>query len=370
MSAHHVEIAESSEELERLIADATDAVTIRRLSCLRLYRLMVLDQIPDPVAEAAQAARVKASTLKKWLAVYAEEGLWGVLTLGRKSADAVGLEDVRARRPAKPDRPAESLGRAVSGRIGQEVRAVDLDRILSSVSDTSDALRAWRGRRQPRTMDDRTEPPYQARPVPEPDGRTPERPPSHGSRESEPDPSDDAPKKAETGISRRLAPDLDHALNPAASVGDDSSRQEPKGPSGPTSPLDGARVLLADTDDMIRSIIRHRLERRGATVVEVADGMEAVGILQSKTFDAAIVSASLPGLDGFELADWLRGSDAYGSMPLVMMEWPGDPTAMSRSFDAGADDFIRKPFSPAELVARLGRLLGRARRPSGTGGAS
>ncbi len=120
-----------------------------------------------------------------------------------------------------------------------------------------------------------------------------------------------------------------------------------------------ARVLIAEPDDLITDIIRHRLEKQGAEVTSAVDGVEVVSRFWSTTFDLVIVAAALPGLDGFEIARWLRDHQTNSDVPILITSWPGNESDLVRAFDAGADDFLRKPFSPAEMVARSRRLLER-----------
>ncbi|MBT8402087.1 MAG: response regulator [Rhodothermia bacterium] len=120
-----------------------------------------------------------------------------------------------------------------------------------------------------------------------------------------------------------------------------------------------ARVLIAEPDDLITDIIRHRLEKQGAKVTSAIDGVEVVSRFWSTTFDLVIVAAALPGLDGFEIARWLRDHQTNSEVPILITSWPGNESDLVRAFDAGADDFLRKPFSPAEMVARSRRLLER-----------
>ncbi len=121
-----------------------------------------------------------------------------------------------------------------------------------------------------------------------------------------------------------------------------------------------AKVLLAEDDTLTAALIIHRLEREGFDVEHHAEG---VGALQAGTegeFSVAILDVQMPGLDGFEVLARLRASPTSTHLPVVMLTAMGSERDVVRGFDLGADDYILKPFSPAELTARLRRLLDRA----------
>jgi DNA-binding response OmpR family regulator len=123
-----------------------------------------------------------------------------------------------------------------------------------------------------------------------------------------------------------------------------------------------ARVLVVDDEPPIRAIVRGFLEREGMTVAEAADGPSGVELARSFAPDVVVLDIMLPGFDGLEV---LRQVRAFAD-PLVILL-----TARTEEIDrivglrVGADDYVTKPFSPGELVARVQALL-RRRRPTPT----
>ena len=117
------------------------------------------------------------------------------------------------------------------------------------------------------------------------------------------------------------------------------------------------RILLADDDDLVTSIISHRLEREGYEIVPVRDGSEALNAANEFTFSLFILNVQIPKVDGFELLQRLRGMPIYARVPIVLLTALGQEKDIVRGFDLGTDDYIVKPFSPVELVARIRRLL-------------
>ena len=118
-------------------------------------------------------------------------------------------------------------------------------------------------------------------------------------------------------------------------------------------------VLVAEDDDDIRALVVYRLERSGYEVVEARDGEEALRLAAERQPDLAILDVMMPKLDGYEVTRRLRKDDATSRLPVILLTARTQDSDVSQGFDAGADDYIRKPFSPEELRARVQAILGR-----------
>lgn len=116
------------------------------------------------------------------------------------------------------------------------------------------------------------------------------------------------------------------------------------------------RVLLAEDDTLTAALIIHRLEREGFDVIHHADGASAVESLDDGEFGLVVLDVQMPGLDGFQVLQHVRSTDALNGVPVVMLTAVGSERDVVRGFELGADDYILKPFSPAELTARLKRF--------------
>ncbi|MFH1740563.1 MAG: response regulator [bacterium] len=117
------------------------------------------------------------------------------------------------------------------------------------------------------------------------------------------------------------------------------------------------RILLAEDDELVASIVKHRLGRDGFDVVHFADGASALSSAQESPPSLAIVDVKMPVMDGFELLKNLREDESMAKVPIVMLTAMGSERDVTRGFELGADDYIPKPFSPVELLARIHRLL-------------
>jgi DNA-binding response OmpR family regulator len=118
-------------------------------------------------------------------------------------------------------------------------------------------------------------------------------------------------------------------------------------------------VLAADDDEDILALVAFRLERSGYTVIQARDGQEALDLALSEKPDLAVLDVMMPKLDGFELTRRLRSEEATSRMPIILLTARAQDTDVAQGFDAGADDYIRKPFSPQELRTRVQAILGR-----------
>jgi DNA-binding response OmpR family regulator len=118
-------------------------------------------------------------------------------------------------------------------------------------------------------------------------------------------------------------------------------------------------VLAADDDADILGLITFRLERSGYTVLQAHDGEEAFELARTAKPDLAILDVMMPKLDGFELTRRLRADEATKRIPIILLTARAQESDVQEGFEAGADDYIRKPFSSQELRARVQAILGR-----------
>ncbi len=130
----------------------------------------------------------------------------------------------------------------------------------------------------------------------------------------------------------------------------------------PTPPADDRpRVLIADDDGVTGRVLRHRFERDGLAVEIVADGIDALASLAAFPPTVALINVALAGVDGFEVLRRVRAGDVGApALRLALMGWAGNDALIVRGFALDADDFIVRPFSLAEVSARIRRLARRA----------
>ena len=118
-------------------------------------------------------------------------------------------------------------------------------------------------------------------------------------------------------------------------------------------------VLVADDDRDILDLLAFRLGRAGYEVVSASDGEEALRLAVERKPDLAVLDVMMPKMDGFDLTRRLREEEATSKMPIILLTARTQEADIQRGFDAGADDDIRKPFSPQELRSRVQAILGR-----------
>jgi pilus assembly protein CpaE len=121
------------------------------------------------------------------------------------------------------------------------------------------------------------------------------------------------------------------------------------------------RVLVIDDDRLIRKVVNKALTDLGYEVTEAEDGLEALKRIKSIQPDAVIVDKLMPGIDGLEVTRRLRREPELAHIPILILTSESDLQEKLAAFEAGADDYICKPFAAAELAARLTALLRRAK---------
>lgn len=117
-----------------------------------------------------------------------------------------------------------------------------------------------------------------------------------------------------------------------------------------------AKLLIADDEEKIRQVIREYAEFTGHEVEEAADGMSLVGLAKLKDFDLLIVDVMMPELDGFSAVKEIRKTK---DVPTIMVSARGEEYDKLFGFELGIDDYVVKPFSPKELMARVNAVLQR-----------
>jgi two-component system, OmpR family, phosphate regulon response regulator PhoB len=129
----------------------------------------------------------------------------------------------------------------------------------------------------------------------------------------------------------------------------------------------GARVLVVDDDDRVRTVVSWQLEADGFRVAEAPDGMAALDAIAAERPDLVVLDLGLPGVGGLDVLRQLRRADAPGpAVPVIVLSGRDGETDRIIGLDLGADDYLVKPFSPGELAARVRSVLRRAGPAPGT----
>jgi DNA-binding response OmpR family regulator len=121
-------------------------------------------------------------------------------------------------------------------------------------------------------------------------------------------------------------------------------------------PRPGKRILVAEDDDNIRNLLTSYLSVSGFETVSVASGSAALKRLETASFDLAILDIMLPEVNGLDICQRVR---EHHQMPVLLLTALGEEHDRIRGFEVGADDYLVKPFSPRELVARVKAILRR-----------
>ena len=128
-------------------------------------------------------------------------------------------------------------------------------------------------------------------------------------------------------------------------------------------------LLVVDDDDRIRGLIREYLARAGFRVSVAPDAAAARKLVGQLAFDLLVLDVMMPGEDGFTFARWLRGRPGEtGRTPMLILTARGEPDDRITGLSLGADDYLGKPFEPAELALRIEAILRRAAPRAAAGG--
>jgi DNA-binding response OmpR family regulator len=118
-------------------------------------------------------------------------------------------------------------------------------------------------------------------------------------------------------------------------------------------------VLVADDDPDILGLVTLRLERDGYEVIGATDGERAVEEALERTPDLALIDVSMPKLDGYEVTERLRQHEPTSAIPIILLTARVQDSEVAHGIEAGADDYVKKPFSTADLRTRVQAALGR-----------
>jgi DNA-binding response OmpR family regulator len=122
------------------------------------------------------------------------------------------------------------------------------------------------------------------------------------------------------------------------------------------------RVLVVEDDADIAELVSRYLDKAGYTSSRVSSGRDALDAVRSKPPDLIVLDVMLPQIDGLEVCRLLRANEATAQIPIIMLTARADESERIVGLEIGADDYLPKPFSPNELVARVRALLRRAQR--------
>jgi len=128
-----------------------------------------------------------------------------------------------------------------------------------------------------------------------------------------------------------------------------------------TNRTEAANVLAIEDEEAIRDMLCSLLERDGHVVTAVSNVASAKKVLSASNFDIAVIDWMLPGGSGLEFVRTLRAAEDTRSLPVIMLTARTDENDIAAGLDAGADDYVTKPFSPKELNSRINALLRRSR---------
>jgi DNA-binding response OmpR family regulator len=116
-------------------------------------------------------------------------------------------------------------------------------------------------------------------------------------------------------------------------------------------------ILVAEDDPDILALVEFRLAQEGYDVLTAGDGEEALRLAAERRPALALLDVQMPKVDGYEVTRRLRAGEATRGMAIIILTASVRDTELARAFDAGADDFLRKPFSPADLATRVKAAL-------------
>lgn len=120
-----------------------------------------------------------------------------------------------------------------------------------------------------------------------------------------------------------------------------------------------AVILVVDDEELIQELLKFNLEKEGYQVITADDGPKGLKIVEEKRPDLVVLDIMLPGMNGLEVCSQLRRNPKFSDLPVIMLTAKGEEIDKVLGLEIGADDYITKPFSPRELLARIRARLRR-----------
>jgi DNA-binding response OmpR family regulator len=121
--------------------------------------------------------------------------------------------------------------------------------------------------------------------------------------------------------------------------------------------MPGGTVLVVDDDPVIQKLLQVNFELEGYKVLTASDGVEGLERARAELPDAIILDIMMPRMNGLEVARALKASDETRDIPVLLLSAKAQASDVAQGMEIGADDYVTKPFDPAELLERVGDLL-------------
>jgi len=121
-----------------------------------------------------------------------------------------------------------------------------------------------------------------------------------------------------------------------------------------------SKILIVDDEQDIVELIAYNLEKEGFSTIKAYDGVSVFNVITTKKPDLLILDLMLPGMNGLDICKKIRANPATADLPIIMLTAKGDELDKIIGLEIGADDYITKPFSVKELVARVRTILRRS----------
>ena len=123
-----------------------------------------------------------------------------------------------------------------------------------------------------------------------------------------------------------------------------------------------SKVLIVEDEANIRQLVKYNLEKESFQVIEAEDGLQGLRLAKAEKPDLVLLDLMLPQMDGLEVCRSLKGNQATAALPIIMLTAKSEEIDKMIGLELGADDYMTKPFSPRELVARVKAVLRRSQK--------